>query len=78
MMAHPTKAGQSNAALPVFHFNEHQKPLRPPHILMGEVIVVYAFQIRYFAHYMYLIMYSECIVGVLSAAAAEEEAEFLQ
>lgn len=45
---------------------------------MGEVIVVYAFQIRYFAHYMYLIMYSECIVGVLSAAAAEEDEESLQ
>lgn len=45
---------------------------------MGEVIVVSAFQIGYFAHYMYLIMYSECIVGVLSAAAAEEEEEFLQ
>lgn len=44
---------------------------------MGEVIVVSAFQIRYFAQYMYLIMYSECIVGVLSAAAEEEE-EFLQ
>lgn len=41
---------------------------------MGEVIVVYAFQIRYFPHYMYLIMYSECIVGVLST----EEEEFLQ